>query len=245
MMRWIIILFSLVVIFLWNIFLYYVSEDYRFFLKSLKYSDKVVYTKEDIDVNDKASNNCDKVDPYDWKDVSIWEEEIKNNWSIWFSELSDFKENKEEEKLKIEEERWKIKPKPRLLLSEVYKDILQDFKKYELEKLEIHTSLFDLTTEYPDNYFEYSSWDITLYFFQTKDYKWVLDIFNALSYDLPFTINKANNFFWKSFYINLEKDYEDEYIRIVTVYKKKTFWLKIDKRYYDDVKKILEKNKKR
>jgi len=51
-----------------------------------------------------------------------------------------------------------------------------------------------LTDEYPDNYFEYYSKDLTLYLFPTKNYNDIKGIFNVLSYDLPFSINEINNF---------------------------------------------------
>ncbi|MDR3150867.1 MAG: hypothetical protein LBU14_04670 [Candidatus Peribacteria bacterium] len=60
--------------------------------------------------------------------------------------------------------------------------------------MEINTTLFDITTEYPDNYLEYYSKELTLYFFPTKKYSEVYDIFDTLRHELPFTINETNNF---------------------------------------------------
>jgi len=68
------------------------------------------------------------------------------------------------------------------------------FSLYSLNKLEINSNLFDITDEYPDNYFEYYSKDLTLYFFPTKTYDEILDIFSVLDDELPFTLKEVNNF---------------------------------------------------
>jgi hypothetical protein len=60
--------------------------------------------------------------------------------------------------------------------------------------MEVNANLFDLTNEYPDEYLEYYSKDLTLYFFTTKRYTDLKDIFNVLSEELPFDINEINNF---------------------------------------------------
>jgi hypothetical protein len=60
--------------------------------------------------------------------------------------------------------------------------------------LELNSNLFDITDEYPDNYFEYYSKDLTLYLFPTKTYKEVYDIFSILKDELPYNINEINNF---------------------------------------------------
>jgi hypothetical protein len=72
--------------------------------------------------------------------------------------------------------------------------VLNLFSIYKLNKLEINSNLFDLTDEYPDNYFEYYSKDLTLYIFPTKKYTELKDIFTVLSSELPITINEVNNF---------------------------------------------------
>jgi len=72
--------------------------------------------------------------------------------------------------------------------------ILKNFSSFQLKRIFIHPSLFDLTTEYPDEYFEYSNGNVSLYFFVTKTYDGVFDIFNALSKNLPFKTNQTNSF---------------------------------------------------
>jgi hypothetical protein len=60
---------------------------------------------------------------------------------------------------------------------------------------------------------------------------------------LPFTINRVNNFWNESFYINLNEDIKDNYIRSVINYKWIVFWLKIKKSEYNTIKNNLEKLK--
>jgi len=79
----------------------------------------------------------------------------------------------------------------------------------------MNSNLFDLTDEYPDNYFEYYSKDLVLYFFPTKTYNELVDIFSVLDDELPFTLNKLNNFWDSSFYINLDENIKDRFVRLV------------------------------
>jgi hypothetical protein len=51
--------------------------------------------------------------------------------------------------------------------------------------------------------------------FPTKRYTDLVDIFNILSDELPFNINEVNNFGDNSFYINLDNDIEDRFVRLV------------------------------
>ena len=120
-----------------------------------------------------------------------------------------------------------------------YRDIINLFSIYKLAKLEMNSNLFDLTDEYPDNYFEYYSKDLTLYLFPTKDYNDLVDIFQILDDELPFSINEVNNFWDSSFYINLDEDIQDRFVRIVISNKWIVFWLKIKKTEYSLVKEKL------
>ena len=65
------------------------------------------------------------------------------------------------------------------------------------------------------------------------------DIFSVLSDELPFSIKEVNNFWNNSFYINLNNDIEDRFIRLVISNKGIVFWLKIKKTEYDLVKQKL------
>jgi len=125
-------------------------------------------------------------------------------------------------------------------MSPTEKEILAIFDEFELKLLSKHASLFDITTEYPDEYFEYFSRDLVVYFFSTKSYSEVYDIFDILSDELPYDLNEVNNFGQSSFYINLKEVYTDEFVRLVVQYKSKAFGLKIHKDAYNEVKQVLE-----
>jgi hypothetical protein len=121
-----------------------------------------------------------------------------------------------------------------------YRDILDKFEKfYDLDKIEVNTNLFEITDEYPDLYYEYYSPELTLYFFTTKQYLEIYDIFEYLQNDLPFVVNKVNNFWEESFYINLKNEVNDNYIRLVITNNWITFWLKVKSSEYENIKNIL------
>jgi hypothetical protein len=60
-----------------------------------------------------------------------------------------------------------------------------------------------------------------------------------LTYDSPFTVNKIDNFWNSSFYINLNDDIQDNYVRLVINYKWVVFGLKIKKSEYNTIKEHL------
>jgi hypothetical protein len=61
---------------------------------------------------------------------------------------------------------------------------------------------------------------------------------------LPFSLKEVNNFWNNSFYINLNNDIEDRFVRIIVWHKGIVFWLKIKKTEYDLVKEKLNSLKK-
>ena len=217
-MRKIIALIIFIIIIFWvNLLFYFLSEDYRFFLKKIKEKDDVIHMEE--------KNYNDNLEKVDINDIDTDE----------LVEIS----NKNEEIFDIELESWKIELKNEVVLGKNYTKIVDLFSIYKINRLEINTNLFDLTDEYPDNYFEYYSKDLTLYLFPTKTYSEVHDIFSVLSDELPFIINDVDNFWDNSFYINLDKDIEDRFIRLVISNKWVVFWLKIKKTEYSLIKEKL------
>lgn len=202
----------LVGIFILNIAFYYSSESYRDFLKRVKTESS--------------------------KEVNIEEEFIKNEelWS-YFSWKIEEKEIKEVEKEKIEE---KQEIKEEVKLGAWYQNILKLFSEYDLSMLPVSKNLFDLTNEYPEPYYEYYSSKLTLYFFTSKTYNQVYDIFSVLQGELPFKVNQANNFWEKSFYINFNNDINDNVIRMVISHNWIVFWLKVDKKEYENIKQKLQ-----
>jgi len=117
-----------------------------------------------------------------------------------------------------------------------YLKVLDIFSDYSFQELELNTNLFDITDEYPDNYIEYYSRDLTLYFFPTKNYTEIYDIFSVLEFELPFKLNQTNSFWDDSFFINLNQDISDNFVRTIVSYNWVVFWLKIKKNEYNIIR---------
>lgn len=215
MRRLIVFLVFLVFLFLVNVTFYFLSEDYEFFLKKIKNDDEIVYM-DDIVIDDTIRNQL-------------------NDSNIAVVEYESVNEKIEDEK----ETTTFISQEPEKILWKNYQKLLDLFAKFSLKPIELTNNLFDLTNEYPDEYYEYYSKDLTLYFFDTKTYNEVYDVFEVLAYDLPFTTNKVDNFWNSSFYINLNDDIKDNYIRLVINYKWVVFGLKIKKSEYNTIKESL------
>ena len=206
-----------------NIIFYYVSNDYKVFLENLKYK-KITKDSQNV------SNNLKTQIDFNQKNI------IKNELEEKI--IEDKKFEKDLESIAITNDNIKVVQKT--ILWKYYKDILNKFeKKYQFDKIEVNTKLFEITDEYPDYYYEYYSDDLTLYFFTSKQYSDIYNIFDYLKHDLPISINELNNFWEKSFYINLNKEIDDKYIRLVISENGITYWLKINNKEYDKVKNLL------
>lgn len=216
MRKIIIFILFIISVFVINAAFYFISDDYRFFLKKIKNGDEIVY-----EVNKPVNDNFSIENP---DSTTVVESNTID--SLSFFPLAEKKEE------------------PKVILWKNYQNILSLFSKYDLKKIELNSNLFDLTNEYPDDYFEYYSKDLTLYFFPTKKYNEVYDIFHVLKFELPIELNKVNNFWEGSFYINLEKDIQDRFIRLVIVENGVVFGLKIKKDIYNEVKTTLDTMKK-
>ena len=223
-------------IFLINVCFYFISDDYRFFLKKIKNSGKIIYLEE-IEVNDdfvesyveKKPINNEPLEKASIEEKSIEEESLEKNFVelLWATVIKV--DNTKEMKIVL----WKE-----------YRNILDLFASYDLREIEVNSNLFDITSEYPDKYYEYFSNDLTVYMFTSKTYDEIYDIFNILQEEQPFTLNKLNNFWINSFYINLRDDINDNFVRIVINNNGIVFWLKIKKDEYNNVKqKLLEISK--
>mgnify|MGYP001085347081 FL=1 len=184
-----------------------VSEDYRFFMKKLKNQEEIIYDDmiqiddtERIQIIEKNGEaQIEKVqEPEDISDFTFLEALAKQRDTP------------------IEEE------KIELSLDETY--VVEQFQKaYVLQEQVTPENLFGITNEYPDTYVEWGNKYLNLYIFPTKNYNEIQDIFDVLSFELPYTINEVNNFWEKSFYINMNTGFEDDFIRIVFQYKKRAF----------------------
>lgn len=145
------IIFLLLLLFVVNIIFYYISSDYRLFLENLKY-DKTNQIEENINNSKTFQNEFDVISEVDFNSSNnnlLEEEKYDNIASV------------------------KLSKNPEIISTTVlwknYTNILNKFeKKFDLDKIEVNTKLFEITDEYPDYYYEYYSRDLTLYFFTTK-----------------------------------------------------------------------------
>jgi hypothetical protein len=185
--------------------------------------------------NEKEVSNNGNI--FSWLSNNFWEEtpkvispkEVDKPKESWNKNIKNKKENK-----------WVfINTREKIKITNIEKEILKKLKKYNLKEIDLHSRLFDLTWEYPDEYFEYYWKDINLYFFWNKLYSDLKDIFKVLTYELPFSINEVNNFWNKSFYINLNSWFEDDYIRVVLKKSNRIIWFKIKKQLYEKMKSEL------
>ena len=237
------IIFFILIWFILNIFFYLLSDNYRYFMQSMKYdnNDYKIDDKFKIEIPDiEEEKNDSKDNIFSWLNENFWTKNQKKIDNIKFVvEKKSTNKNRvlikkvEENKVEFVNHREKIK------LTNIENNILKKFKKYNIKKVELHPRLFDLTWEYPDEYFEYYSPQINLYFFWNKSYVDLRDIFEVLTYELPFKIKEIDNFWAKSFYINLDWLFKDDYIRIVIKKSNRTFWLKIKKELYNKIKNNL------
>lgn len=229
MRKLIIFLIFLISIFIVNVIFYFLSDDYRFFLKKIKTPNEVVYLEE----KKYDDNIIDKNIEY----IEI-NNEVINIDNLEDNKLTDTS-NENQREFTLKEEYKELETKNEIILWKNYTDILDLFSIYNLEKLELNTNLFDLTDEYPDNYIEYFSKDLTLYFFPTKNYTDLYDIFYLLSNDLPFSLNEVNNFWDNSFFINLDEYISDRFVRIIISNNWVVFGLKIKNTEYSLIKEKL------
>lgn len=202
------ILFIATLLFSINLVFYILSEDYRFFVKKIKYSDTIVY--ENIESVSDENNVLALPQTLEVvQDTPVGEPEtvVVDQSSLQFLEPLT---------------RETVSEEP-LVMTKTEEEILEIFSSFELRELEKHASLFDITTEYPDDYFEYYSQDLVLYFFSTKSYSEIYDIFDILSEELPYDLNEVNNFAQASFFINLKEVYTDEFVRLVVQYENTAF----------------------
>lgn len=242
------LIFLLVTIFIVHLFLYYFFPAYGDYFKNIKYDWKKNSEKvNEVEVIDNKEKIIKWVSTYTWSKFII--PDINNNTEV--------EDNLKENNVEIETENDKnIENKTSLddenntdstneIINDDWKqDVLDLFKDFDLEEKEKNknSSLFWLTNEYPYDYEEYYSQDkkMTLYVFKDKPYEDILNIFDVISYNLYFKIKKVNNFWDKSFFINLDSDLDDNYVRFIFSYKNNNFWLKIKKDWYNEVKTIMK-----
>ena len=208
---------------------YYLSEDYRNFLYNLKYEEPSKIATDEYVIETQT-------------DESLAQELASSNsittnspqWDIIQPEIF----SQEGELQTVELDNTSVQ---NINLSMIEEDVLEAFMpQYNLQKWDAEGSLFDVTTEYPDKYFEYIGQNIVLYFFPTKTYKQVKDIMYVESDWSIFALNETTKLWEAMFFINLNVAYDDNNVRMVVLHKWKTFWLKILKNEYNAVKEIIK-----
>lgn len=212
----ILIILFLVGIFILNITFYYTSSDYQNFIKRVK---------KETSVNTQTWT----IENFSWNN---------NNRENYFSWTIEPKEEKNISQNEVQVEKEEVK------LWKSYQEILDLFKDYDLKKVDVSVNLFDLTNEYPDAYYEFYSPKLTVYFFTSKNYSDLYDIFKVLELELPFKLNASNSFWERSFFINFNSDVNDSFVRLVIVNNWIVFWLKVDKNEYENIKQKLQNFKK-
>lgn len=208
----ILIILFLVGIFILNITFYYTSSDYQNFIKRVK---------KETSVNTQTWT----IENFSWNN---------NNRENYFSWTIEPKEEKNISQNEVQAEKEEVK------LWKSYQEILDLFKDYDLKKVDVSVNLFDLTNEYPDAYYEFYSPKLTVYFFTSKNYSDLYDIFKVLELELPFKLNASNSFWERSFFINFNSDVNDSFVRLVIVNNWIVFWLKVDKNEYENIKQKLQ-----
>ena len=214
------ILLWIMILFVSNVLLYIIFDDYRFFLQKIKRGEEVVYV-QDLDISD------DYVE-FDKEEVITVGKSIYSD-----DEILNINDSKVFEKPPLPE------PTTETVLWKTYIDILSRLESYEFEKQDTKFRLFGLTDEYPREYLEYYNELVTVYMFPGEKYNNMIDIFSVLSWELPITLNEVNNFWEKSFFINLDADFDDDMVRVIIMEKGVVFWLKIQKTEYNRIKWFL------
>lgn len=211
--------------FLFNIVLYYFSDNYSFFLKNIKYGDDII-----------SNDSKNITDDYLLETKNLCECDcIKENLEI-----------PKENQTPIIQELIEV---PEIIET---KDSSLDIQKVLSKFLEFYTleekiydeyyQIFDITDEYPRKYVSYFWENLEIYFFTWSEFEQIYNMFNFLTTEISiknkFSLNKTDTFWKKSFFINLENP--DDFVRIVVDDWNILFWLKVKKSYYNDVKNILK-----
>ena len=206
---------------------YISSSEYRFFIKKLKYQDEIVYdTQREIDDSfySIVQNTGEK--KLDGESIEIIDTVSQESFS--FLEALSGRVRKDSPTVLKLPEIWLIE-----------NEVLALFQWENLRSIDENINIFWLTNEYPDPYYEWISEDISFYIFPTKTYTEVYDIFDVLSFDIPYTLNIVNTFGNRSFFINMDTNWDDGNVRLVFEYKKQVFWLKMKKNRYNEIREII------
>ena len=215
-------LFLLIVLLLGNIILYKTSEEYRFFVTKIRHQERVIES-QNILLSDSVLTQRERQALGRDSDIDMSSVDDFSMSTLEFLESISTRNSIDSERLE-------------LLPSQLTLRILDYFAEYNLSSVNPEEYLFSVTPEYPDPFLQWQSSDISFYSFPTKSFRDVYDIFDVLAFELPMYTNQVNNFWDKSFFINMESGWHDWYVRIVFEYQSEVFWLKIKNLHYNAIR---------
>lgn len=236
------ILIWLWVIVIINLSLYYLSEAYQGFVKSLKYG-----AGQNYDITDEYVFNPSSQQPCSCEapDSSFIQH---NTDSVLSDNVEDERfliEQREQQERELQEQLREEQRKKDFLAQQKKRNIenvLEKFSNYNFSYLnhDSYFKLFGVSDEYAWEYDVYMiGWEIEIYFFSDTSYSELYDIFDYLSgiSNGGFTLNPVDNFWQKSFYLNTSNN--DDKVRLLLDDGRIIFWLMMKKSYYNDIKNIL------
>ena len=241
------IFLSLVLVFFVNLLLYIYSADYRELIQWIKNNWSNIQTEWITDVyslSTLSGNTLILPDTSNSDENVVVQNELVFTWTLtstWVSIWNTQKEEKEKEEVEkpISQNPWVDDIWRVANLWEKQKDLLDLFSEmnYWLYLKNQKDDLLDIAWEYPDEYLQYWRDWVDVYMLTTRQYSEVLEIFEALEFDMPFSINITNSFWEQSFFINLNSD--DQKIRMIVQTASKVYGFKIKQENYEKVKQIL------
>ncbi len=246
-----------VLVFFLNLLLYIYVDGYRDFIKSLKYWDEQPEYSARVDdsynVNsiEEKLNSTEVSDFEKWLLLDLWIDSAEPSTDTLQDDkeilLEEKKETIAEKILRIKEKQEDSSSETEELpsiwreakLTQTSEYIISSFISWglEIQEREEKDDLLDIAQEYPDEYIQYGNDYFDLYILSTRTYKEVDDIFSVLAPDMPFSLNKLNNFWARSFYINLDRP--DEKVRFIFEYNREVFGVKVKKPQFSEIKNII------
>ena len=221
-------IFVLIILLLLNIVLYNTNEEYRFFVTKIRYQEDIIES-HGITLNDSVITQSEReLLGRNSQDNEIEDEGMSVSAMEFLESISGSRTRTSIDTQNLE-----------LLPSEAALAIVDYLWSYNLESVNSEEYLFSVTPEYPDPFLQWYSSDVNFYTFPTKTYRDLFDIFDVLGFELPIYINEVNNFWEKSFFINMENGWEDWFVRIVFEYENEVFWLKIKNLHYNAIRDML------
>ena len=242
-----------VLVFFLNLLLYIYVDAYRKFIKVLKYGNDPVSYEKSVD----DSYNVNSIEEWKtrsaaerWLLLDLWIEDDDRQEAITITSQRESATNSTStlaptqtttESQIVEREIPQSTPIQswELVLSVVWQEIVAAFQEawFEILEKEDKDDLLDIAREYPDDYIQYGNNNFDLYILPTRLYDEVDDIFTVLEFEMPYTLNKTDNFWERSFFINLDRP--DEKVRFIFQYKGEVYWVKVRTPNYNAVKSII------